>query len=35
VRKRFQAAKLKTKYYTPEIHTGCFGLPAFVQTHIR
>lgn len=35
IKKRFQAAKLKTKYYTPAIHAGCFGLPAFVQTHIR
>jgi spermidine synthase len=35
IKKRFQAAKLKTKYYTPEIHAGCFGLPAFVQRHIR
>jgi spermidine synthase len=35
VRKRFQAARLKTRYYTPDIHAGCFGLPAFVQTHIR
>ena len=35
IKKRFQAAKLKTKYYTPEIHAGCFGLPAFVHQYIR
>jgi spermidine synthase len=35
IRKRFQAAKLKTKYYTPEIQAACFALPAFVQKHIR
>jgi spermidine synthase len=35
LRKRFQTAKLKTKYYTPDIHTACFALPAFVQQHIR
>jgi spermidine synthase len=33
--KRFQAAKLKTKYYTPDIHAACFALPRFVQAHIR
>jgi spermidine synthase len=35
IRKRFQAAKLRTKYYTPEIHAACFALPAFVRQHIR
>jgi spermidine synthase len=35
LRKRFQAARLKTKYYTPEIHAACFALPRFVQAHIR
>jgi spermidine synthase len=35
IRKRFQAAKLKTKYYTPDIQAACFALPAFVQKHIR
>jgi spermidine synthase len=33
--KRFAAAKLKTKYYTPAIHAGCFALPAFAAAHIR
>jgi spermidine synthase len=35
LRKRFQAARLKTKYYTPEIHAACFALPRFVQAHIK
>ncbi len=30
LRRRFAAAKLKTRYYSPEIHSGCFALPAFV-----
>jgi spermidine synthase len=30
LRRRFAAAKLKTRYYSPEIHRGCFALPAFV-----
>jgi spermidine synthase len=28
--KRYQAAKLKTRYYTPAIHKAAFALPAFV-----
>lgn len=35
LRKRFQAARLKTKYYTPDIHAACFALPRFVQAHIK
>jgi spermidine synthase len=35
LRKRFQAVKLKTRYYTPEIHTAAFALPRFVQDYIR
>jgi spermidine synthase len=30
LRRRFAAAKLRTRYYSPEIHRGCFALPAFV-----
>jgi len=29
--KRFAAAKLKTRYYTPELHRASFALPAFVE----
>lgn len=35
VTKRAKAARLKTKYYTPEIHVGAFALPQFVRDHIR
>ncbi|HND56010.1 MAG TPA: polyamine aminopropyltransferase, partial [Pirellulaceae bacterium] len=30
LRRRFAAARLKTLYYSPDIHRGCFALPAFV-----
>jgi spermidine synthase len=33
--KRFAALRLKTKYYTPEIHRACFALPAFVSKLVR
>jgi spermidine synthase len=33
--RRFSAAKLKTKYYTPEVHRAAFALPAFVRGHMR
>jgi spermidine synthase len=35
VTKRAKAARLKTKYYTPELHVGAFALPQFVKDHIR
>jgi spermidine synthase len=35
LRRRCQAAKLKTRYYTPEIHAASFALPRFIQDHIR
>lgn len=35
LRRRFAAARLKTRYYTPEIHTASFALPAFVQRAMR
>jgi spermidine synthase len=34
-RRRSTRARLKTKYYTPEVQTACFALPAFIQQHIR
>jgi spermidine synthase len=30
IRKRFQAAKLDTRYYTPDLHVGAFALPKFI-----
>jgi spermidine synthase len=30
IRSRFEAANIETKYYTPEIHAGCFDLPAYM-----
>ncbi len=35
LRKRARAARLKTRYYTPEIHAAAFALPRFIQDHIR
>ena len=35
LKRRFAAARLKTKYYTPEIHRAAFALPQFVQNHVR
>jgi spermidine synthase len=35
IAKRAKAAKLKTKYWTPEIHVGAFALPRFVQDHVK
>ncbi|MBI1244323.1 MAG: polyamine aminopropyltransferase [Alphaproteobacteria bacterium] len=35
LRRRFAAARLKTRYYSPEIHRGCFALPAFVAELAR
>lgn len=35
LRKRAQAARLKTRYYTPELHAAAFALPRFIQDHIR
>lgn len=35
LRRRFAAAKLKTRYYTPELHGAAFALPQFVINHIR
>jgi len=33
--RRFAAAKLKTRYYTPAIHAAAFALPRFVETLIK
>jgi spermidine synthase len=35
IAKRAKAARLKTKYWTPELHVGAFALPRFVQDHIK
>ena len=35
IHKRFQAAKLKTRYYAPDIHGAAFGLPQFIREHLR
>jgi spermidine synthase len=35
IAKRARAAKLKAKYWTPEIHVAAFALPRFVQDHVR
>ena len=35
IAKRAKAAKLKTKYYSPEVHVGAFALPQFVHSHIK
>lgn len=29
--RRFKAAKLKTRYYTPAVHAAAFALPAFIR----
>lgn len=34
LRRRFQAAHLKTRYYTPEVHAAAFALPQFIRDHI-
>ncbi len=35
LKRRFVAVRLKTKYYTPEIHRAAFALPAFAQKLAR
>ena len=35
LRKRAQAVRLQTRYYTPQIHAAAFALPRFIQDHIR
>lgn len=35
IKKRAQTAKLRTKYWTPELHVGAFALPRFVQDYIK
>jgi spermidine synthase len=35
IAKRAKAARLKTKYYSPEVHVGSFALPQFVHSHIN
>ncbi len=31
IARRFKASGIKTRYYTPELHLGCFALPRFIQ----
>jgi spermidine synthase len=31
----WQELNIKTKYYTPALHTGCFALPAYVEKLLR
>ena len=31
VAKRFEAADIETRYYTPRIHSACFALPAYMD----
>jgi spermidine synthase len=35
IAQRAKAAKLKTRYYSPEIHVGSFALPQFVHGYIK
>ena len=35
LRKRARAARLKTRYYTPDIHAAAFALPQFIRDQIR
>jgi spermidine synthase len=35
IARRAKAAKLKTKYYSPDVHVGSFALPRFVHSHIK
>ena len=35
LRRRFEAAGLETRYYTPEIHGAAFALPRYVLDAIR
>jgi spermidine synthase len=30
LRERFEAARLDTRYYTPELHLASFALPRFI-----
>lgn len=34
LRRRFRAARLKTRYYTPDVHAAAFALPQFIRDHI-
>lgn len=35
LRQRARAARLKTRYYTPDVHAAAFALPQFIGDHIR
>jgi spermidine synthase len=32
---QWKALKMKTRYYTPTLHLGCFALPAYVEELLR
>lgn len=31
IARRFKASGIKTRYYTPDLHVGCFALPRFIR----
>ena len=33
--RRYEAAGLVTRYYTPEVHKAAFALPRYVEDHLR
>lgn len=35
IARRFKAAGIKTRYYTPELHVGSFALPRFIRDLMR
>jgi len=35
IRTRYQKAKIKTKYYNPEVHSACFQLPNYVKKFVQ
>jgi len=32
---QWEALNLRTHYYTPRLHTGCFALPAFLEEMLK
>jgi len=32
--RRYEAAGLVTRYYTPEVHKAAFALPRYVEAHV-
>jgi len=35
IRNKYQKAKIKTKYYNPEVHNACFQLPNYVKKFMQ